>query len=90
MTNYEFRNGLTGECKNCGFSKETHIQGKSGCFPDKENGGFELNEKYKNEIKPLNKMPIKDLKKLQQWAENDIVEYEEFIQQIKEELGRRK
>lgn len=41
-------------------------------------------------IKPLNKIPIKDLKKLQQGAENEIVEYEEFIQQIKFELGRRK
>ena len=42
-------------------------------------------------VKPINKMTIKDLKKLQQGAENEIVEYEEFIYQIKEELrGRRK
>ena len=41
-------------------------------------------------IKPINKMTIKDLKKLQQGAENEIVEYEEFIYQIKEELGRRR
>ena len=41
-------------------------------------------------IKPINKMTIKDLKKLQQGAENEIVEYENFIQQIKKELRRRR
>ena len=36
-------------------------------------------------------MSIKDLKKLQQGAENEIAEYEEFIQIIRKELrGRRK
>ena len=34
---------------------------------------------------------IKQLKKIKKWAENEIVEYEEFIQIIKAELrGRRK
>ena len=34
---------------------------------------------------------IKQLKKTQKWAENEIAEYEELIYQIKEELrGRRK
>ena len=34
---------------------------------------------------------IKQLKKIQKWAENEIAEYEELIYQIKEELrGRRK
>ena len=34
---------------------------------------------------------IKQLKKIQKWAENEIAEYEEFIQIIRKELrGRRK
>lgn len=42
-------------------------------------------------VKPLNQMTVKELKERIQWAENEIVEYEEFIQKIKEESrGRRK
>ena len=41
-------------------------------------------------VKPINKTTIKELKKWQKLAENEIVEYEEFIQIIKAELRGRK
>jgi len=33
-----------GECKKCGYSKENHIQGKSGCDVNAKNGGFETDK----------------------------------------------
>ena len=43
------------------------------------------------EQKQLSKLSKKALIEWQKWAENEIVEYEEFIQKIKAELrGRRK
>ena len=42
-------------------------------------------------VKPINKITIKELKKWQKFAENEILEYENFIQKVKVELrGRRK
>mgnify|MGYP001565475960 CR=1 FL=1 len=40
-------------------------------------------------VEPLNKRTIKDLKKTLKWAENEIAEYEEFIQFIRKELRER-